>query len=168
ALVASAVLFLVFGVIEMKLAKEPLAPKRIIGNRNLIVNYLVNFFASASQMAMLFFASLYLQAVRSMSPSQAGLWLVPSVFGGVSGNLSGGLLIQATGRYYWVTVAGYCVQMMGLLDITLSAGVLFTSVVSLTIVADRLTGSGITTSLVALISNAGPEDQAIATAGSYS
>ncbi|ESK86086.1 mfs multidrug transporter [Moniliophthora roreri MCA 2997] len=161
ALVASAVLFLVFGVIEIKLAKEPFAPKRIIFNRGLIASYLVNFFGIASQMAMVFHVSLYLQAVRSMSPSQAGLWLVPSIFGGVSGSLVGGLVIQATGRYYWVTVAGYFLQTMGLMEVTLSAGVLFTSVISLAI------GGGITTSLIALISNAGPEDQAIATAVSY-
>uniref|UniRef100_A0A0W0FKX4 Putative member of the major facilitator superfamily n=1 Tax=Moniliophthora roreri TaxID=221103 RepID=A0A0W0FKX4_MONRR len=145
ALVASAVLFLVFGVIEIKLAKEPFAPKRIIFNRGLIASYLVNFFGIASQMAMV-------------------------IFGGVSGSLVGGLVIQATGRYYWVTVAGYFLQTMGLMEVTLSAGVLFTSVISLAIgllVSGFGNGGGITTSLIALISNAGPEDQAIATAVSY-
>ncbi|KAK7034593.1 hypothetical protein VNI00_012224 [Paramarasmius palmivorus] len=170
ALVASVILFLLFGAIEMEWAREPFAPKRIIVNRSLIASYLVNFFGVASQMAMLFHVSLYLQAVRSMSPSEAGLWLVPSIFGGVSGSLIGGLVIQATGKYYWVTVAGYFLQAIGQLNLTLSAGVLFTSVIAITVgllVSGFGNGGGITTSLIALISNAGHSDQAIATAVSY-
>ncbi|KAF8068049.1 member of the major facilitator superfamily [Lyophyllum atratum] len=156
------ILFLIlFGIIEMKVASEPFAPKRIIFNQSLIAGYLVNFFGIASAMCMIFHISLYLQAVQGKTASGAGLWLVLSVVGGLTGSLSGGLTIQATGKFYLITVAGYATQFMGAGLVTLSTGVLVHSVIMLGV------GSGITTSLIALIANAGQADQAIATAVSY-
>ncbi|KAL0061217.1 hypothetical protein AAF712_011976 [Marasmius tenuissimus] len=168
--VASFLAFILFIGVEMHWAKEPFAPKRIIVNSSLIASYLVNLFGVASQMAMIFHVSLYLQAVQSYSASQAGFVLVPGIIGGVTGSICGGLIIQATGNYYWVTVAGYLLQVVGTLTITLSSGVIVASVTGIAIgltIAGLGNGGGITTSLIALISNAGKEDQAIATAVSY-
>ncbi|KAJ8090740.1 hypothetical protein PM082_018306 [Marasmius tenuissimus] len=168
--VASFLAFILFIGVEIHWAKEPFAPKRIIVNSSLIASYLVNLFGVASQMAMIFHVSLYLQAVQSYSASQAGFVLVPGIIGGVTGSICGGLIIQATGNYYWVTVAGYLLQVVGTLTITLSSGVIVASVTGIAIgltIAGLGNGGGITTSLIALISNAGKEDQAIATAVSY-
>ncbi|KAJ8518503.1 hypothetical protein ONZ45_g4418 [Pleurotus djamor] len=159
-----------FGAIEMELAKEPFAPKRIIINRSLIASYLVNFFGMASGLSMLFHVSLWLQAVKGMSASQAGVWLLWSIGGSVIGSLAGGFMMQVTGRYYWLTVGAYAALFVGGLVTTLMTGLLATSFVALAIglvVSSLGNGSGITTSLIALIANAGPADQAIATAVSY-
>ncbi|KIM86978.1 hypothetical protein PILCRDRAFT_815427 [Piloderma croceum F 1598] len=169
-LVAFAVLFILFCTVEMLLASEPFAPRRIIVNRSLFASYLVNFFGTGSSLAVLFYISLYFQAVQSMTAMQAGLWLLPSIGAGVCGSLGGGLTMQATGKFYWLTVIGYCSLLVGTIVVTLNTGILMHSLAGIVVGLVILTlgnGSGITTSLIALIANAGPEDQAIATALSY-
>lgn len=165
-----AVCFILFSIIELKLASEPFAPKHIIINRSLIAGFLVNFFGGASAISMIFNVSLYLQAVKDKSASEAGLWLILSVVGGLIGSLAGGLTMQATGKFYAVTVGGYFVMFIGAGVIVLMTGVLVQSFAGLAVgllVISIGNGCGITTSLIALIANAGQADQAIATAISY-
>ncbi|KAG9218346.1 hypothetical protein CCMSSC00406_0007283 [Pleurotus cornucopiae] len=162
-------LCLLFWTIEMEFAKEPFAPRRIIVNRSLIASYLVNFFGMASGLSLLFHISLWLQAVQGKSASAAGVWLLWSIGGSVTGSLGGGLIMQATGKYYYLTLGAYVALFGGGLLITLVTGLITTSFAGLAIglvLSSLGNGSGITTSLIALIANAGPKDQAIATAGS--
>ncbi|KAJ6500918.1 MFS general substrate transporter [Mycena sanguinolenta] len=164
-------LFLVlFVLLELVWAAEPFAPKRIIAHRSLIGAYMVNLFALMGGFSMIFHISLFYQAVLGKSPSEVGFWLMPSVFSGVIGSLAGGLAIQATGRYYWITVYAYVGMVLGMLGTVLEAGVIATSAVGVALgsfVTAVGNGTGVTTSLIALISNAGPADQAMATAVSY-
>lgn len=162
--------FVLFGYIETRVAAEPFAPSRIIMNRSLIGAYLVNFFGMASGMTTIFYVSLYLQAVLGKSASNAGLWLILNVVGGLTGSLSGGLIIQATGKFYAVTVAAYTLLVLGSTTILLNTGLVVHSMIGLAVglvVTSLGNGTGITTSLIALIANAGQADQAIATAVSY-
>ncbi|KAJ6479889.1 member of the major facilitator superfamily [Mycena vitilis] len=170
ALSAFAVFFALFALVELVWAAEPFAPRRIIAHRSLIGAYMVNLFALMSSFSMLFHVSLYFQAVLGKSPSEVGFWLVPTVCGGVIGSLSGGLFIQATGRYYWITFYAYLTMAASMLGIVLEAGIVTTSAVGIafaSFLAAIGNGTGVTTSLIAIISNAGPADQAMATAASY-
>ncbi|EAU82087.2 membrane transporter [Coprinopsis cinerea okayama7 len=151
--------FLVF--IEFEWAREPFAPKRIIINRSLIASYLVNFFGIASAFTVLFHVPLYLQAVQSKTASQASLSLIYSVVAAMAGSLGGGLIMQSTGKYYWLTFWSNVLLVVGIGALTLSSGIIVSSALSITL------GTSITTSLISLIANAGQEDQAIATAVSY-
>ncbi|KAJ2922622.1 hypothetical protein H1R20_g14488, partial [Candolleomyces eurysporus] len=160
----------VFVFVELEWAREPFAPKRIVVNRALIASYLVNFFGIASAFAVLFYVPLYLQAVHGKSASETSVWLLLAVLGSVSGSLGGGLIMQATGKYYKLTVFAYLLLLIGTLSITLSAGVVITSTIGIALgllISSTGNGTGVTTSLISLIANAGPEDQAIATAVSY-
>lgn len=131
-----AVCFILFSIIELKLASEPFAPKHIIINRSLIAGFLVNFFGGASAISMIFNVSLYLQAVKDKSASEAGLWLILSVVGGLIGSLAGGLTMQATGKFYAVTVGGYFVMFIGAGVIVLMTGVLVQSFAGLAVGED--------------------------------
>ena len=137
-LAVSSVMFLAFVVIEFKFASEPFMPKRIIINRSLFASYLVNFFGMGSILAMIFHVLLYLQAVEGQTPSKAGLWLLPSMFGGVSGSLAGGLILQKTGKYYYLTVLGHLTILVGTTVVALTTGVLTRSVIGMAIGAYRL------------------------------
>ncbi|KJA21585.1 hypothetical protein HYPSUDRAFT_67708 [Hypholoma sublateritium FD-334 SS-4] len=169
-LVAFGICFMAFAFIEMELASEPFAPRRIIINRSLIASYLVNFFGIASAFTMLFHLSLYFQAVQGQSASRASMWLIISVIGGLSGSLGGGLIMQATGKFYVLTVLGYVALFVGSVIVTLTSGIVVASSIGIAIgivISSVGNGSGITTSLISLIANAGQADQAIATAVSY-
>lgn len=128
-LVAFAAIFLVFCVVEMTVASEPFAPKRIVVNRSLIASYMVNFFGVASAMTMIFHISLYYQAARGMTAVQVGLWLLPTILAGVAGSLGGGLIMQASGKYYWLTISGYCGLLVGSVIVVLATGVVSHSMV---------------------------------------
>lgn len=151
---------------------------------------------------MIFNVSLYLQAVKGMPASEAGLWLILNVAGGLVGSLVGGLTMQATGKFYAITVGAYFMMFVGAGLILLMTDVFVQSLAGfavgenfiaakfrgadvalradcyeyrqwfITLIHLKYTmlmllclGTGITTSLIALIANAGQADQAIATAG---
>jgi predicted MFS family arabinose efflux permease len=169
-LLASVPLFAIFLTVEIWVAQEPFTPGRIIFERTLFAAYLCNFFSFAGQIAVLFFMPLYFQAVDRLSATQAGLRLIPAVICSVSGSLGSGIYMKRTGKYYWITVVCYSTMVLGMTIILLCSGVLVRSQLGLIIglcLAAFSNGVGVTTSLIALISNAKHEDQAIATACSY-
>ncbi|KAI0660206.1 MFS general substrate transporter [Cubamyces menziesii] len=169
-LVASAIFTAVFAAVELRWAREPFAPKRIVANRALLAAYLCNLFASGAAITLVYHISLYLQAVRGASASDVGLILLPTIFGGVTGSLTTGLIMQTTGRYYVLTISVFVLMLAGNTLVALVTGVVKYSLVGLIIGSTSTNlgyGSGLTSTIVSLIANAGPEDQAIATAVSY-
>lgn len=124
-LLASFVALLLFAFAEMhpSVAREPFAPKRIIAHRSLAAAYLCNFFGFGSSMCTIFNIALYFQAVAGRSASQAGFGLLPAIFGGVSGSLASGILMQRTGKYYWLTAGAYIAEFGGTILISLMTGV---------------------------------------------
>ena len=163
-------LFFLFVFVEIKVAAEPFAPGRIIFERSLVACFLCNFFAFGGWMTVLFYIPLFYQAVDGFSATQAGVRLLPNVFAGVSGSLTGGLLIQRTGKYYWLTVSSLSTAILGTLLIILCTGLVVNSTYGISVglfLGGACTGIGVTSTLIGLIANAAPEDQAIATACSY-
>ncbi|OCH90873.1 MFS general substrate transporter [Obba rivulosa] len=168
--VAAGVFFLAFIAIEARIAREPFAPARIVARPALLFSYLCNFFALGAALCYMYHISLYLQAVRGMRAGQAGLSLLPSIFGGVLGSLMSGLIMQATGKYYVLTLGVFGMMLSGTVLSVGVTGALTHSLVGLFIglaLTNFGNGAGITTTLIALIANAGQADQALATAVSY-
>ena len=130
-LAAFAICFIGFALIEMKFASEPFAPQRIIINRSLIASYLVNFFGMASGFTLIFYLPLYLQAVLGQTASQAGLWLLISVFGALLGALGSGLIMQATGKYYWLSFISYIALFLGTFVVNMSTGIIVSSAIGI-------------------------------------
>ena len=162
--------FMLFVLVELKVALEPFAPGRIIFERSLIACYLCNFFSFAGWLGVLFYLPLFFQAVDELSASQAGLRLLPGIVAGVSGSLFAGLLMQKTGRYFWLTVGAYTALTIGLIPILLCSGLVVNNTYGISIglvLCGFSNGIGVTTSLIGLIANASTEDQAVATACSY-
>lgn len=187
ALISSVPLFLAFIFVEMRIASEPFAPGHIIFNRSMVACYLCNFFSMAGWLAAMFYIPLYWQAVDGISPSKAGLQMVPSIICGVSGSLFGGFYMKKTGKYYWMTVVAYATLVLGGCTFTLFAGVVAHSTVGMIFgmcIAQFSNGIGVTTSLIGIskffvshrfrvlglipvVSNADASDQAVATACTY-
>ncbi|KZS86998.1 MFS general substrate transporter [Sistotremastrum niveocremeum HHB9708] len=171
-LITSLLLFVLFILIERRppLHALPFAPPHILFSPTLLASYLCNFFAFASVLCTIFHISLYFQAGLGWSASQAGVQLLPSIVGGVSGSLVGGVIMGRTGRYWWLTIGAYALQTLGTGLQSLVTGTLTTSTlgVSLGLLFGSFgNGIGVTTTLIALIANVSAEDQAMATAASY-
>lgn len=166
----SAPLFVIFIFVEMKIATNPFAPGHIIFERSLIASYLCNFFSMGGYMASMFYAPLFFQAVDGVSAFDAGVRLIPGIIGSVTGSIGGGIIMQKTGKYYWITIMAYAFLLAGGVLVLLFSGLLFNSTVGIItglVFSGFGGGMGVTTTLIALIANADPKDQAIATACSY-
>ncbi|KAJ5163123.1 uncharacterized protein N7500_004953 [Penicillium coprophilum] len=169
-LTVSAVLFVIFILVEIYLAAEPFAPGHIIFNRTFFACYCCNFFSFGGWIAALFYIPLYFQAVDGVSATTAGLRLLPSILSGVSGSMLAGLLMKWYGKYYWLTIAAYTFLTTGVLCIYLFSGGVVASTVPMIlgmVISALGNGIGVTTTLIGLISNATYEDQAVVTACSY-
>jgi hypothetical protein len=169
-LATSVPMFAIFALVEMKWASHPFAPGHIIFEGSLIASYLCNFFAMAGYMGTLFYLPLFFQAVDGVSAFEAGLRLIPGIVGSVAGSIGGGMIMQKTGKYFWITVIAYTLIPTGCLIIFLFSGPITNSTIAIVLglmVCGLGGGAGVTTTLIALIANADPKDQAIATACSY-
>ena len=163
-------LFAIFVYVEAKVAKEPFAPAHLIFRRKVLPAYLCNFCSFGGYMGVIFFLPLYFQAVDQFSASQAGVHLLPGVIASVTGSLTGGLIMQRTGRYYWLNLLAYSVLFVAFIPMLLFSGTISNSLVGILIAFFFVgigAGMGVTTSLIAIISNVQMKDQAVATANSY-
>ena len=163
-------LFTVFTFIELRLATEPFAPPRIIFDRSLFACYFCNFFGSGGWFSVNFYLPLFFQAVDRLSATQAGVRLLPGILAGVLGSLVGGVVIQKTRSYYWLTVVSYFGLVIGMMAIVLSAGVLVNSTYGIAgglFMGGFGQGVGQTTTLIGMIANASKKDLAAVTASSY-
>lgn len=163
-------LFAIFIFIEMKIASHPFAPGHIIFERCLFASYLTNFFAIAANTGFLFYIPLYFQAVDGISAAGSGLRLIPAAVGSVTGSLFGGKFMQKTGKYYWLTIISTVIGVVGSIIIFLCSGRVFDFSRGIVIgmsISSFGGGVVITTTLINVIANADPKDQAIATACTY-
>ncbi|KAI5206361.1 MFS general substrate transporter [Aureobasidium subglaciale] len=163
-------LFILFILVEMKVAAEPFAPGHIIFNRSLFACYLCNFFSFSGWLAALFYIPLYFQAVDGLTATQAGVRLIPGIIAGVSGSLFGGFYMQRTGKFYYLTVIAYTCLVVGMTFVFLFSGFVVNSTLGMIIgmcICGFSNGIGVTSTLIGLIANASREDQAVATACSY-
>lgn len=190
-LVSSIALFIIFGLVESKYASYPFAPPRILFSPSLLPAYLCNLLGIASSTALVFHVPLFFQAVFHSSAREAGLVLLPGIFSSVMGSLGSGLWMRKTGRYRGITIVAYTLMLVGSigLAIWLKLGRGFAGVVVMMFLSSlgngalalvyvsslpscldlfpSHIGTGLTTTLIALIANAAPEDQAVATASKF-
>lgn len=169
-LLLAPVLFAIFLLVEIKVASHPFAPGHVILDSSMFAAYLANFFGVAGHIGPIFFLPLFYQAVDGFGATEAGLLLIPGMVAAVCASIGGGLIIRHTGRYYWVTVLSFGLLLLSIVPLVMFTGLVANSIVGITIGLIMLTlgaGSGITTTLVALISNAAQEDSAVAIACSY-
>lgn len=124
----------------------------------------------AHRLSTIYYLPLFWQAVDGFTATQAGIRLLPGIAAGVSGSLFGGIVMQKTGNYYWMTVSAYVILTTGMLPILLYSGLVGNSTYGISVgmvLCGFSNGIGVTTTLIGLIANAAHEDQAIATACSY-
>ena len=105
-----------------------------------------------------------------LTATQAGVRLLPAIAAGVSGSLFGGFVMKRTGKYYWLTVTAYTSLTLGMIPILLCTGLVVNNTYGIAVgltICGFSNGIGVTISLIGLIANAAPKDQAVATACSY-
>lgn len=167
-LIASGVLAVAFVLWERK-APEPLLPMRLFGNSIIRMSMLLGLLSGAVMMTGGLFLSMYLQFVKFMSPTRAGLATLPIMIGMTVASTVTGRLISKWGVYRRFPLIGLPVLFVGLLlgtTIDATTAVVFLAVSMLCIGLG--TGMTMPTISIANQNSADPRDLGIATsAGNF-
>lgn len=148
---------------------EPVIPVVLIGKtRTILCACLTNWFATMSSFLSLYFIPLFLQSILGYSSSEAGLRVVPFAIATSAGSLGCGFIMRTTGRYYFMTIVVMLVYITGAASLCAFNR---NTPSWATYVATTPLGFGyggmLTVTLVAMISAAAHEHQAVITAASY-
>ena len=167
ALPLSGSLFLLFSLIEIYYASEPVVPMSLLKIRNVLCGALANLFNSMALYTMVFYVPIYWQA-RGLSTGDVGIRLLAEPIGAAMGSLSCGAALKITGRYGVIKVAVLGLLMLGIVGYTkVNLGtVSWIPELYLFMIGFGFAGT-LTTMLLALLSDIEPAMQAIATGVSY-
>lgn len=162
------VLLGLFIYVEDQIAKEPIIPVRLLLQRTIAAGCGTNWLISMAAFALLFYGPIYFQ-VRGSSATQAGVRLIPHAVGLAVGSLGTGYIMRLTGKYWWLNVAveGIFVLATGLIFGLFRLDVPEWAPFVALFMAGLGYGSMLTITLLALISAAPHEQQAVVTSASY-
>lgn len=114
ALVALTVGALIAFIAVERRAAEPILPPSLFINRIFVVVAAVGFIVGLAMFGAITFMPMYLQAVKGVSPSMAGMQLTPMMGGVLVTSILSGQIISRTGRYRFFPIAGTAVMTLGL------------------------------------------------------
>ncbi|KAI8140962.1 major facilitator superfamily domain-containing protein [Fennellomyces sp. T-0311] len=97
--ILSGILIALLAVVEVKFAKEPLIPPRLLKNVSLVIILLVNLFFGITFYATIFYLPVYFQAVRGDSAMWSGIRLIPMQVVVSSFSALSGVFISKLGIY---------------------------------------------------------------------
>ncbi len=100
------VVFITALVVRERRAPEPILPPRVFRSSVARVTLLMNVTVGLMFFAALYFVSAYLQFVIGVNPGDAGLYLIPIMFGSVLGTMIVGRLMHRSGRYRIYPIVG--------------------------------------------------------------
>lgn len=96
-------------------AKDPIVPMTLFKNRNFILTTVVGLGIGVFMFGSLAYLPTYLQMVHGMSPTAAGLMMIPMMVGLMGTSIAVGQLISRTGRYKWYPLVGMVITGIGLI-----------------------------------------------------
>ena len=111
--VATIAAFVGFVLVE-RCAAEPILPLSLFRNRIFVTACAVGFVVGLAMFGSVTYMPIYLQVVKAVSPSAAGLQLTPMMGGVLLTSIATGQIISRLGRYRIFPIAGTAVMTLGL------------------------------------------------------
>ncbi|KAK8866078.1 hypothetical protein IAR55_001229 [Kwoniella newhampshirensis] len=166
--VTAAVLFVIFLLVELRWAAEPVMPFELLVSRTPVAVAINNFTLSVANFAILYSVPLFFTAVRQFSASNAGAHLIPNSIFGMVASLGSGFIVRHTKKYYWLNAFCAIFGIVGSIliatwDVKTSEWMLWTNMSFMSLSMGAVT----TLTIVGLIADVGPEHVAVATSLSY-
>jgi EmrB/QacA subfamily drug resistance transporter len=93
-------------IYEERLAIEPIIPLGLFRDRTFLLSCLIGFIIGMSLFGSMTFLPLYLQVVKSSTPSEAGMQLLPLMGGLMLTSIISGRIISKIGRYRIFPILG--------------------------------------------------------------
>lgn len=110
ATLACAVLF----VVAENRAVAPIIPMELFRNRNFVLCTVASLVVGVVMLGTLAYMPTYIQMVHGMTPTKAGLMMIPMIAGLLPTSIAIGFIVSRTGRYKWYPVTGMIVATAGL------------------------------------------------------
>ncbi|CEP63258.1 Vba4p LALA0_S07e06040g [Lachancea lanzarotensis] len=158
----------VFVGIETYLTSDPILPVSFLKDRSVCAGSLANFFCVMGMITVNFYLPIYYASVMNMGPTDVGKRSVPSFISIALGSLGAGYYMKRTGKYYWFTLLGCLIVILGLLQVNFISA---TTPVWQQYLLQVTPGLGvsilITVTLLAMIAAVPHEHQAATTSISY-
>jgi EmrB/QacA subfamily drug resistance transporter len=102
-----------FVVVEQR-ASEALLPLHLFGNSIFVIACAVGFVVGLALFGSVTFMPLYLQVVKGVTPTEAGLTLTPMMAGVLVTSITGGRIISRIGRYRLFPIVGTALMTIAL------------------------------------------------------
>ena len=112
--VLAVVLLPLFVLAEWR-ATEPIMPLSLFRNRVFVASSAIGFAVGLALFGAIVYMPVFLQIVKSESPTGSGLQLTPMMLGVLTASIIGGQLISKYGRYKVFPIVGTAVMSVGLL-----------------------------------------------------
>jgi EmrB/QacA subfamily drug resistance transporter len=104
---------------QFRMRNDALLPLDLFAQRTFSIPVVLSFLVGAVQFAATLLTPLYFQIVRGMTPSQAGLMLIPMVLALAATSIVVGRLVRRTGHTKIFMIIGATIQTVGLLGFAL-------------------------------------------------
>ena len=102
-----------FVFVELR-ATNPLIPMDLFKNRNMVLTTLAGTVLGLAMTSGLAYLPTYLQMVHQLTPTEAGLMMLPMVIGMLVTGMTVGFIISKTGRYKIYPLVGMLITTLGL------------------------------------------------------
>lgn len=163
----SGALLIIFVLVEVKIASEPIIPVRLLIDRTVANSCLSFWFAFMAFYGIVYYMPVYLQLLGN-SPTSAGLRFISSSAATAIGAFAAGTMMRATGKYLYFNLANHALLVLGA---ALMVRLRFDTSPWYPFACLGVFGLGfggmLVTTLVALVSAVGQEDQAVVTSAAF-
>ena len=95
-------------LIELR-AAEPLIPMHLFKNRNMVLTTASGMVLGLAMFGVLGYMPTYLQMVHTLTPTEAGLMMIPMMVGLIGASTAVGFVISRTGRYKIYPIVGLAI-----------------------------------------------------------
>ncbi|APT83039.1 MDR family MFS transporter [Corynebacterium ammoniagenes] len=95
-------------------ASQPLIPVRLFKNRNMVLTTLAGTVLGLAMMGVLGYMPTYLQMVHTLTPTEAGLMMIPMMVGMIGVSTGVGFIIARTGHYKLYPIVGLAITALTL------------------------------------------------------
>ena len=95
-------------------ATEPILPLGLFSNATFVIASTASFIVGLAMFGSVTYLPVYLQVVKGVSPSTAGLLLTPMMAGLLASSITGGQFISRMGRYRMLPILGTAIMATGL------------------------------------------------------
>ena len=104
---------ILFVIVELR-ATNPLIPMELFRNRNMVLTTAAGTVMGLAMIGALGYLPTYLQMVHTLTPTNAGLMMIPMMVGMIGTSTISGALISRHGNYKWYPIVGMAVISLAL------------------------------------------------------